>query len=411
MKKNLLVAVTVAFLGLLFSNLVFAQSDRVISAAGDTYVISAKAGGVNFVEGNVTIVRKDGKSGALLKSDSVEVGDKVTTGADGKAEILLNPGSYVRLGADAQFEFQSTDLDNLKLKLSAGSAIFEVYADNEFKVTLDLPANDIELTKSGVYRVDILADGRERIAVWKGKVIVGDDKAEVTAGNEVFLKGTTASTIAKFDRKNKDALDLWSDLRAKEASNINKRLKKAALTGSLMDAYNRGGWNMYGSFGVWVFDPFSGRWCFMPFGRGWRSPYGYSYRFDFYDCPLPPIVWTNPNPTPIPTTPNPGGGQMTPAQAEIREARRQSARTPTFQRFENNTREERGGGRNNGGGWNNNSDNRSDSSDTRSNSSSSSSSSSSGSSNNSPSQSSPSPSVPSSSSVPTRTESKDVKID
>ena len=409
MKKDLLVAVTVAVFGLLFSNFVFAQSDRVISAAGDTYVISAKAGGVNYVEGNVSILRKDGKSSALLKSDAVEVGDRVSTGADGKAEILLNPGSYVRLGANVGFEFQSTDLDNLKLKLSSGSAIFEVYADNEFKVTLDLPANDIELTKSGVYRVDILADGRERIAVWKGKVIIGDDKlnpTEVTAGNEVFLKGTAVSAIAKFDRKNKDALDLWSDLRAKEASNINKRLRKAALTGSLMDAYNRGGWNMYGTFGVWVFDPFSGRWCFLPFGSGWRSPYGYGYRFDMYDCPLPPIVWTNPNPNP--TSTNPGGGQMTPAQVEIREARRQSARTPTFQRFENNTREERGGGGRSGGGnsdgsgggWNNNSNSRSDSSDTRSSSSSTS---------NTPSPSTPAPSMPSS--VPSRTESKDVKID
>lgn len=418
MKKNLLVAVTVAVFGLLFSNFAFAQSDQVIAAAGNNYVISARAGGVNFIEGTVSIVRKDGKSGTLLKTDTIEVGDKVTTGADGRAEILLNPGSFVRIGANTEFEFQSTDLENLKLKLSAGSAIFEVYADNEFKVTLDLPANDIELTKSGVYRVDILSDGRERIAVWKGKVFVGDDKldkTEVTAGNEVFLKGTTA-TLAKFDRKNKDAFDLWSDLRAKEASNLNKRLKKAAaLTGSLMDAYNRGGWNMYGTFGVWVFDPFSGRWCFMPFGSGWRSPYGYSYRFDFYDCQLPPVVWTNPNPnpTPVPSTPIPTG-QMTPAQAEIREARRQSATTPTFQRFENNTREERGGG-SGGGGWNNSGG----SGDTRSNNSSSNNSSSNSSSNNSSSSSdtstnsTPSQSTPSrSESTPSRTETKETrKID
>ncbi len=399
MKKNLLVAASVAVFGLLFSSFVVAQSDRVVSAAGDTYVISAKAGGVNYVEGTVSIVRKDGKSASLLKTDTIEVGDKITTGADGKVEILLNPGSYVRLGANVEFEFQSTDLDNLKLKLSAGSAIFEVYADAEFKVTLDLPVNDIELTKSGVYRVDVLADGRERIAVWKGKVTVGAEKSEVTAGNEVFLKGTTA-TVLKFDRKNKDALDLWSDLRAKEASNINKRLKKAALAGSLMDAYNRGGWNMYGTFGVWVFDAFSGRWCFLPFGSGWRSPYGYSYRFDLYDCPLPPIVWTNPNPTPVPTTPTTPGTPMTQTQTEIREDRRQAARTPTFQRFENNTREERGGGRNDNSDNNSgNSSNSNNSSETRSNNS--------PSVPSTPSQSTPAPTQ----SVPSRTESKDVKID
>src|SRR5688572_13626650 len=131
MKKNLLFAFSIASLGLLLSSFVFAQDDRVVSAAGDTYVISAKAGGINFVEGKVSIARKDGKSSYLIKDDKLEIGDKVTTGTDGKAEILLNPGSFVRLGTNTGFEFITTDLDNLKLKLSSGSAIFEVYADDE----------------------------------------------------------------------------------------------------------------------------------------------------------------------------------------------------------------------------------------------------------------------------------------
>lgn len=373
MKKNLLSAVSVAVFGLLFSIIVFAQDDKTISAAGDMYVISAKAGGVNYVEGKVAIVRKDGKSGLLLKSDRIEIGDKVSTGADGKAEILLNPGSFVRLGANAEFEFLTTDLENLKLKLSAGSAIFEVYADKEFKVALDLPDAGVELTKSGVYRVDVLADGSGKISVWKGKFIIGDE--EVKAGRAAVVKGKTATAIAKFDRDNKDALDIWSDLRAKEAAAINKRLQRNALTNSLLNSYNRGSWNMFGTFGVWVFDPFSGRWCFLPFGQGWRSPYGYGYGFNIYSCPLPPIVWTPPITPNTPTNPTAPGNQMTPQQAQIREERRQTMHTPTFQRFENNQREERGGGsRNrdwnndgssNNGGWNNNSNQR-DSNDTRS---------------------------------------------
>lgn len=363
MKKSLLFAVSIAVFGLLFSTFVFAQDDKVVSAAGETYVISAKAGGVNYTEGKVSIIRKDGKSGLLLKSDKIEIGDKVSTGADGKTEILLNPGSFVRLGGNAEFEFQTTDLDNLKLKLSSGSAIFEVYADSEFKVTLDLPNADIELTKSGVYRVDVLADGSGKISVWKGKVLVGDEKAEVKAGKSAIVSGKTAA-IAKFDRDNKDELDIWSQLRAKEAAKINARLQRDALRNSLLGAYNRGGWNMFGTFGLWVFDSFTGRWCFLPFGSGWSSPYGYGYGFNIYHCQLPPIIYTPPVNTPTnptnPTTP----GQMTPQQAQIREERRQSAQTPTFQRFENNQRNEaRGGGsrnsdnngntRNDSGDWNN----------------------------------------------------------
>ncbi len=403
MKKNLLFVVSIAVFSLLFSTIVFAQNDKVVSAAGDTYVISAKAGGVNFTEGKVAIIRKDGKSGLLLKNDKIEIGDRVSTGADGKAEILLNPGSFVRLGSNTEFEFQTTDLDNLKLKLAGGSAIFEVYADNEFKVTLDLPGADIELTKSGVYRVDVLADGSGKISVWKGKVFVGDEKAEVKAGRSAIVKGKTTGAITKFDRDNKDQFDIWSDLRAKEASNINKRLQRNALTNSLLSSFNLGGWNMFNTFGVWVFDPFSARWCFLPFGQGWRSPYGYGYGFNIYNCPLPPIVYTPPvNWTP--STPTPQGNPMTPQQAQIREERRQSMQTPTFQRFQNNQRSEtRGDSRNNdnndssSGNWNNNRD-RSDSSDTRS--------------TNSPSfPSTPAPSTPVIVNVPSRSESKDKRID
>ncbi|HEY0048810.1 MAG TPA: hypothetical protein VGB68_05975, partial [Pyrinomonadaceae bacterium] len=52
---------------------------RAANAAGSIYVISAKAGGVNFVEGKVAIARKDAKSGYLIKGDELEIGDKVST--------------------------------------------------------------------------------------------------------------------------------------------------------------------------------------------------------------------------------------------------------------------------------------------------------------------------------------------
>src|SRR5690242_6239037 len=90
-----------------------AQSGAVAAAAGDKYVISAKAGGVNFVSGDVGLVRQSGSSGRLLKGDRMEIGDRVSTGTEGKAEVLLNPGSYLRLGPLSAAEFISTDLDDL----------------------------------------------------------------------------------------------------------------------------------------------------------------------------------------------------------------------------------------------------------------------------------------------------------
>jgi hypothetical protein len=358
MKKNLLFAISIAALGVLFSTFVFAQDDKTVSAAGELYVISAKAGGVNYVEGKVSVARKDGKSGLLLKDDKLEIGDKISTGADGKVEILLNPGSFARLGENSTFEFASTNLENLKLKLLSGSAIFEVYADDEFKVSVELPKAAVELTKSGVYRVDVLPEGNGKISVWKGKVILNDE-AEVKGGKSAIINGKQA-TIAKFDRDNKDALDIWSQLRAKESAKINARLQQGRLSSTLLNSFNRGGWNMYNTFGLWVFDRFTGRWCFLPFGSGWGSPYGYDYGFSMWDCRMPQYVYTPPTNPVNPTNP---GNSITPAQAQINRERSENSRTPTFQRFENNQRTESRGDSNtdnNGntqrdnGNWNNN---------------------------------------------------------
>src|SRR3954463_10966795 len=105
----------------------FAQDPRLASAVGDKYVISARAGGVNYVEGRVTVMRSDATD-RLIRRNEVGIGERVQTGPEGKAEFLLNPGSFLRVGPSTAFEFTSTSLDNLKINLFSGSAIFEVIA-------------------------------------------------------------------------------------------------------------------------------------------------------------------------------------------------------------------------------------------------------------------------------------------
>lgn len=300
MTKKFIGVLAAGLMGILFAVAVPAQDDRMMSAAGDRYVISAKAGGVNFVEGNVTFVRKNGKSGYLLKGDELDIGDKVTTGADGRAELLLNPGSYVRLGGNTTFEFTTTSLDDLRLKLGGGSAIFEVFASEEFKVMVDTPKAKLFLVQSGIYRVDVLSDGGGRLTVNKGRAQTGDiDATVVKSGRQATVRGNQ-SDIAKFDSDNKDALDAWSKERAKELSRISKAVQTAGMRNSLMRSFLGRGWNMYSSFGLWAYDPFYRMFCFLPFGHGWNSPYGYGFGPNIYWYNLPPVVYTPP--ATLPTT-------------------------------------------------------------------------------------------------------------
>jgi hypothetical protein len=272
-----------------------AQNDTLGAAAGDRYVISAKAGGVNYVSGTATVIRTEGKSGQLLKGDKLEIGDRVTTGADGKAEILLNPGSYLRLGSNSVFEFKTTDLDNLEISLDSGSAMFEVFATEDFTVTVNTPKTKFALIESGIYRVDVSAGGNGKVAVWKGKARVGDDeKAIVKSGREGIMAGSQPA-ITKFDRDDRDDLALWSKDRAKDLAKITGRLQHDNMRTALMRSFLGRQWNMYGSFGLWVWDPFSRSNCFLPFGYGWGSPYGHWFSHSIWNYNLPQTVFYPPN--------------------------------------------------------------------------------------------------------------------
>lgn len=341
MKKNLLYIFSVSLIAAMLSVMSFAQDSRVVSAAGDKYVISAKAGGVNYVEGRVNITRKAGKSGYLLKGDEVEIGDIIATGSEGKAEILLNPGSYIRLAENSQFEFLSTSLDDLKLKVVRGSAMLEVFADDEFAVAVITPTARFLAVKTGVYRIDVTANGSSTISVWKGEARIGDeDSTKVKKGRTATISGSRVS-IEKFDRDEKDSFEIWSKDRSKELAKINSRLQRNGLRNTLLTSFNNGRWNMYNSFGLWVYDPLRGMWCFLPFGYGWSSPYGYGYGFDIWDCRLPRAVYTQPPP---PSSIGGGGNTTTgspgtPAdRTDINEERRRRVITPPFQRVDKTDR-------------------------------------------------------------------------
>lgn len=294
MKKNLMYVLTFGAIAFLFSSFVVAQDNREVTAAGNLYVISANAGGVNYVEGKVAVAQKSGKSGYLLKGDALEVGDKISTGTNGKAEILLNPGSYVRLAENSYFEFTNTSLDDLQVKLNGGSAMFEVITDDEFKFVVSTPKAQFKIVRSGVYRIDVLSDGSGKIAVWKGEAEVGNGKATIVKGGREATVNQDQITVEKFKRDDKESLAAWSKTRAKELAKVNARLERNNLRNSLLNSYNRNGWNLYDSYGLWVFDRFSGNHCFLPFGYGWRSPYGFGFGRDIFYFQLPRNIYNQP---------------------------------------------------------------------------------------------------------------------
>jgi len=306
------IARVIAAVALLLSATLLAASQT-----RDKFVISAKAGGVNEVTGRVELRPYAGADWSLLSvTDDLKAGDVVKTGFDGRVEMLLNPGSYLRMGQNSEFELTNNSLDNLEVRLIRGTAVIEATgADGtELAINITTPHARMVIVKRGLYRVNVIPNDTTELYVRKGRVMLGDSHTKVKEGNKVVFNSTTFS-VAKIQKseKEKDQLDIWSKERADLVATANRRIRSR-------DIDNLFGGNSYwfNGFsarrgGVWLFNPAFRCYTFMPFYFGWGSPYGgtYSSIFGCNYCSSYPRGWggyfltSNPTSGPV-SRPNSG---------------------------------------------------------------------------------------------------------
>jgi FecR-like protein len=254
----------------------------------EKFVISARAGGVNAVTGRATM-RPHGNSEwrQLTIKEDLETGDIVRTGLDGRVEMLLNPGSYVRIGENSEFELADNSLENLEVRLIRGTAIVEVTGadDEDLFIGITTPHTRMSIIRRGLYRVNVVPGDATELIVRKGRVVLEGSHTKVKGGNKVVFSSGSFS-VAKLedaDKKDKDTLAAWSKDRAQTLAKANSKISGRALT--TLTASFRHDWlyaGLRGRSGFWLFNSAYGCYTFLPFGYGWGSPYGGSYSRFFY---------------------------------------------------------------------------------------------------------------------------------
>jgi len=244
----------------------------------ERFGISAKAGGVNAVTGKVS-VKSEGKAARLLTSnDDLESGDVVNTGVSGQVEVLLNPGTYLRIAERSEFVMEDTSLDNLLVRINKGSAIIEATGPGQAQLYIPIVTAQQRMTivRPGIYRINA-APGATELFVHKGRVSLSDKKDDVVkGGKKVALNGAPA-TIAKITDGDKDEFDQWSKTRGQTLAQANVRLSQRAVSALLLANSWFGGSAFSSRSGLWTWSPFSSCYTFLPFQYGWGSPYGGNY--------------------------------------------------------------------------------------------------------------------------------------
>lgn len=255
----------------------------------EKFVISAKAGGINAVTGGATVVGRGASDWQqLMITDDLRSGDRVRTAFDGRVEILLNPGSYLRVGGNSEVELLDNSLANLEVKLLRGTAIVEAAgADGvELNIGISTPHTRVAIVRQGLYRLHVVPENATELIVRKGRVILSDSQTKVKGGNKIVFSATnvTVAKLTKEEKKKKDDVEVWSKERGEALAKANRRITDRMLNSafaSYRDPFDP--WRPYGrAFGVWFYNVQVGCYTFLPFYYGFGSPYGSSYTTSIY---------------------------------------------------------------------------------------------------------------------------------
>jgi hypothetical protein len=224
------------------------------------YVVSTKAGLVNHVQGPVNV----------SVTDSVVSDSPVRTEAGGFAEILLNPGSFLRVGENSEVVLDSVDLDALALRIVSGSAVIEA-ADVSGKQPITVTTGDLtmEIVQSGIY---VLGDGK--VSIVQGKVRTADSKIEFKKGWQVDKR--VAYRAVKLSPKRSSPIETWSEQRSEVMARMNAQIMNAWRPED--SAFGHDNWVFASSLGAYTFVP----------SRQYVSPYGRRYRSAFLEFPRRP---------------------------------------------------------------------------------------------------------------------------
>jgi hypothetical protein len=226
----------------------------------------ARPGTVNYVEGQAAM----GGQSLDAKSVGTEIGEgNSLTTLSGKAEILLTPGVFLRLGQNSSIRLTAASLTDTEVQLEQGHAMVEVdqiFPENHLRVMQGGFA--IDLQKKGLYDFDA-ADNLVRVIDGEAVATNSAHRIELKGGHELNVAAGDFKAHG-FDKKTAEGdLYNWSRLRSSYLAEANITEARVYVGGP---GFVGAGWYWNPWYNAYTFIPGDG-FFYNPFGWGFYSPF------------------------------------------------------------------------------------------------------------------------------------------
>jgi hypothetical protein len=285
-----------------------------ISASAQS-VVSARSGVIHYSEGAV-FVDDQAVEQKLGRFSEIKQGSELRT-ENGRAEVLLTPGTFLRIGEMSAIRMISNRLTDTRVEFVRGSAILEsVKAAPGTSVVIIYRTSEVRFHTSGLYR---FKSEPPEVRVEEGEAEVLSDGRSITVKQGQVLPFDGATLSSRLATEADDTLDSWARRRsvavaANDAAAAQADDMAVLLNGPPIDAYG-----VVPSYGVFPYIPMIGGYPlggyagYLGLGR-WSSPFfvprlrpyspsaysGYTgYRSSYRTAP--PIRTTTPVPFHPPT--------------------------------------------------------------------------------------------------------------
>jgi hypothetical protein len=191
--------------------------------------ISARAGTINYQQG--TIYVDDHRVRATYGDHppfQMKNGQQLKV-ANGRVELLLGSGVYLRMLGPGTIRMQETHLADTQVVVESGSALIEVAGMNrDAKLRVICGESSTDFKRDGSYRFDAPPEAMAgKLRIYGGEATVEREGVVVKARTGLAVDLAAGLKLSKFDVKDGDALQAWAARRSQRRIDNERRREEA----------------------------------------------------------------------------------------------------------------------------------------------------------------------------------------